>query len=151
MSTTSIYLQKLPTLFVVSLQTPRSSLPLEESQSASGKYLAENHADDIAKLERYMIYSQRVFYFFLFVVFTNVVLTYFLILHPSRLSCKPNAELCAACAEANPSWTDLLAESIWGKASTAISSTLIICWAVHSYRRRRSMELKLSSGRNNHT
>lgn len=109
-------------------------LAMEESQSASGKYLAEHYADDVAKLQKYVIYGRRVYYFFLFVVFTNVVLTYFLIMHPSRLPCKPNAELCAACAEANPAWTDLLTQSIWGKVSTAISSTLIICWVYHSYR-----------------
>jgi hypothetical protein len=106
---------------------------MEESQTESQKYLNEHYADDIAELKKYAIYLKRVFFFFLFVVFSNVVLTYFLIMHPSRLPCKPTAELCAECAEANPAWTDLFTESIWGKVSTALSSTLMICWAVHSY------------------
>lgn len=104
-----------------------------ESMSESGKYLAEHHADDLAKLQKYMTYIQRLFYFFLFVVFTNVVLTYFLIMHPSRFPCVPNAKVCAACAEANPTWTDLLAGSIWGKVSSALQYVLLVCWAVYTY------------------
>lgn len=102
--------------------------------SESGKYLAEHHADDLAKLQKYVIYSQRAFYFFLFVVFVNVVLTYNLIMHPSKFPCTPNAKICAACAEASPAWTDLV-ESIWGKVSTAIFSVLVVFCAVDWYRR----------------
>lgn len=103
--------------------------------SASGKYLADFHADDVAKLQKYILYTQRAFYFIFFVVFVNVVLTYFLIMHPSKFPCVPNAKLCAACADASPAWTDL-AESIWGKVSTAFWSVLVVCWAIDSYRNR---------------
>ncbi|KFY05752.1 hypothetical protein V492_08318 [Pseudogymnoascus sp. VKM F-4246] len=98
----------------------------------SGKYLEEHYADDVANLKKYVIYARNAFFFCLLIIISNAVGTYFLIMHPSRFPCVPNAELCAACADANPAWTDVV-PGIWAKLSTVFGSIVMVCYAVHIY------------------